>query len=322
MALHLIEADRSNLHGQFSCDLPPARIVDSGDTVRYRTLDVAWGMEPHRPDGATRRKFEPRESPRDDGPCLLGPVAVRGAEPGSVLEIQVEAVLPAAWGWTQVGDVGTFNIALNRALGIADGVSQVTRWALDAEAMVGTNQHGHRVRLRPFLGTIGLAPAAPGWHTAWPPRSTGGNLDCKELVAGSTLFLPVAVPGGLVSVGDGHAAQGDGEVGGTAIECPMNEVDLRFVVRNDLTLDAPRANTPAGWLTFGFGADLDEAAVAAMNGMLDLLAERLGFQRKDALALASVTVNLHVTQLVNGIVGVHAVLPHDVIEEHPETSLR
>jgi acetamidase/formamidase len=287
--------------------------VDSGDTVRYRTLDVAWGMENHKEGDLPRRKFEPREAPRDDGPCLVGPVAVRGAEPGSVLEIHIETVVPGTWGWTVAGEIGFFNSKLNRTLGVAEGQPRTTRWRLDTEAMIARSHHGHSVGLRPFLGTIGLSPATPGWHSAWSPGRTGGNLDSKELTAGSTLYLPVAVPGALVSVGDGHAAQGDGEVSGTGIECPIERADLRYVVRNDLELDAPRARTPEAWITFGFSEDLHEAAAQALNGMLDLMMRQFGLSRKDTLALASPVVDLRVTQLVNGVCGVHARLPHEAI---------
>jgi acetamidase/formamidase len=314
MSLHSIEPERATLHGQFSPGLEPALTVDSGDTVSYSTLDVAWGIEHHKEGDLPRRKFGPRESPRDDGPCLVGPVAVRGAEPGSVLEVHVEAVEPGTWGWTVAGEIGFFNGELNRALGVAEGPPRTTRWRIDTEAMVARSHYGRSVRLRPFLGTIGLSPGGPGWHSAWPPGCTGGNLDCKELIAGSTLYLPVAVPGALVSVGDGHAAQGDGEVSGTGIECPMERADLRYVVRNDLELDAPRARTPGGWITFGFSEDLDEAATRALKGMLDLMARQFGLCRKDILALASLVVDLRVTQLVNGVCGVHAVLPHEAVQ--------
>ena len=243
MALHLLEPHRVTLHGQFSRTLAPALEVDSGDTVRYHTLDMAW---------RTTGKMARHAQSSNPGNSRAMPVLVSwgpswcaggaGQRPGD----------PYRGGrtyrvrWTLTGDIGTFSAALNRALGITDGSQHVVRWRLDSDAMIATSQGDHRVRLRPFLGTVRLALAAPGWHEAWPPRLTVGNLDCKELVAGSTLYLPVAVPGALVSVGDGHAAQGDGEAGGTAIECPIDRVDLRYVVRNDLAFDAPRAHTPAG----------------------------------------------------------------------------
>jgi acetamidase/formamidase len=180
--------------------------------------------------------------------------------------------------------------------------------------MTGRNQHGHTVRLRPFLGVLGMPPAEPGIHPTRPPRRCGGNIDCKELVAGSALYLPIAVPGALFSAGDGHAAQGDGEVAGPAIECPMEQVDLTFALRDDLPLHVPYAHTPAGWVTFGLHEDLNEATLLALDAMLDLLAAQMGIHRKDALALASVAVDLRVTQIVNQVRGVHAVLPHGAIE--------
>lgn len=157
-----------------------------------------------------------------------------------------------------------------------------------------------------------MPPPEPGRHSTVPPRWHGGNLDCRELVAGSTLYLPVPVEGALLSVGDGHAAQGDGEVSGTAIECPMERVDLTLGLLPELfgrPLTTPVARTPAGWVTMGLGDDLDEAAAEAMDAMLDVLAAVHGLGRSEALALASVVVDLRVTQVANQTFGVHAVLP-------------
>ena len=314
MALHTLEPERATLHGQFARDLAPVLTVASGDVVRCRTLDVSWGLEARRPDGSPRDTFGPRETPRDDGPCLLGPIAIQGARPGHLLEIHVEALVPGAYGWTFAGEIGFFNTALNQALGVAEGPPQLVRWSLDPIRMLGTSHLHHRVRLRPFLGTLGLCPAGDGWISAWPPRRTGGNIDCKELVAGTVLYVPVEVDGAGVSLGDGHAAQGDGEASGTAIECPMDQVDLRFILRDDLQLDALRAKTPAGWITFGFSETLDEAVVLALNDMLDLVMAQFRLDRKDALALISVAADVRITQLVNGVRGVHVVLPHGAIE--------
>jgi acetamidase/formamidase len=163
------------------------------------------------------------------------------------------------------------------------------------------------------MGVMGMPPDVPGVLPTAPPRDCGGNIDCKELVAGSTLYLPIAVPGGLFSVGDGHGAQGDGEASGTAIECPMERVNLTFDLHPDLRLRAPRANTPAGWITFGFHEDLDEATIQATDGMLQLLGEQYGLARPEALAIASIVVDLRITQIVNGVRGVHAVLPHGAL---------
>jgi acetamidase/formamidase len=178
---------------------------------------------------------------------------------------------------------------------------------------VAVNQYGHRVALRPFFGIMGLPPAEPGWHTGWHPRPTGGNMDCKELTAGSTLYLPIAVPGALFSCGDAHAAQGDGEVGGMAIECMMEQADLRFGVWDNFPITTPHIKSGTGWVTLGFGEDLDAATAVALNAMVNLIARQHGVTRGEAIALASVVVDLRITQLVNGVRGVHAVLPHGAI---------
>ena len=167
--------------------------------------------------------------------------------------------------------------------------------------------------LRPFLGVLGMPPAEAGVHPTSPPRTSGGNIDCTELVAGTTLYLPIPVDGALFSAGDGHAAQGDGEVSQLAIECPVERAELTLSARDDLPLEWPAARTDEAWITFGFDEDLDEAAAIAIDGMLELMAREHGLERRDALALASVAVDLRVTQLVNGARGVHAMLRHDAI---------
>jgi acetamidase/formamidase len=157
-----------------------------------------------------------------------------------------------------------------------------------------------------------MPPAEPGIHSTIPPRRSGGNIDCKELVAGTTLFLPIPVDGARFSAGDGHAAQGDGEVSGTAIEAP---VEARFTldVRDDMPLEWPVARTADAWLTFGFDEHLGLAARIAVDGMLDLMEREHGIARSDALALASIVVDLRVTQVVNQVLGVHAVLRDDAL---------
>lgn len=310
MAVHTLEPIRSHLHGHFSSELPPILTVSSGDTVRVRTLDGGWGLEPPHVDGSKRQLIEPRDPRLDSGHALCGPIAVRGAEPGMVLEIAIEAIEPGAWGWTRAGG---WKSPLNERLGLVGGGDVTLVWTIDAAAGTARDQHGHVVSLRPFMGVIGMPPAEPGIHSTIPPRTFGGNMDCKELVAGSRLFLPIPVRGALLSVGDGHAAQGDGEVSGLAIECPMERVDLTLRLRDDLALAGPLAETPAGTIALGFGRTLDEAAAEALEGMLAVLRQRFGAERREALALASVAVDLRVTQVVNDIVGVHAVLPPGAI---------
>ncbi|MDQ8737687.1 acetamidase/formamidase family protein [Paenibacillus sp. LHD-38] len=310
MVHYSINPERSTLHGSFSRDFEPILTIDSGDVVRYSTLDAGWGLEPFLAPGV-RKRFEPRERPRDGGHALCGPIAIRGAEPGTVLEIKINEIHPGSWGWNSAGG---FPSPINKSLGIADGEEFHLNWKLDATSMIGISDKGHKVSLRPFMGVMGMPPDEPGIHSTFPPRSCGGNIDCKELTAGSTLYLPVPVSGGLFSVGDGHAIQGDGEVGSPALECPMELLDLTFSVRKDISLTMPRAKTLTAWLTMGFHEDLNEATIIALVGMLDLMKEIFGFERKEALALASLVVDLRITQIVNGVRGVHAVLPHGAIE--------
>jgi acetamidase/formamidase len=174
-----------------------------------------------------------------------------------------------------------------------------------------TDQEGRIVSLQPFLGVLGMPPDEPGIHPTAPPRACGGNLDCALLGQGSTLFLPIAVDGALVSAGDGHARQGDGEVCQLAIECPLDRVALTLDVDPTLRLRMPVVRTADAWATLGVDEDLDEAAALAVEGMLDLMRREHGLERRDAYALASVVVDLRVTQVVNGVKGVHAVLRDD-----------
>lgn len=307
MAIYKIEPDENTLHGFFSRDLSPVLNINSGDTVHFKTIEAEWGLE-----NFPILKEAPKSSPPPrklattniDGPrghALCGPIAIRGAEPGMTLAIKVEAIRTGTWGWTFGGDeLAEYNV--------------LHVWELDPDQLRGRNQHGHQVKLHPFMGVMGMPPAEAGQHSTVPPRATGGNLDCKELVAGSTLYLPIAVPGGLFSTGDGHAVQGDGEVSRTAIECPMDDVELTFHLLSDLHLQTPRADTPAGWLTFGLDESLNIAAQSALNDMVSLMADKFNVTRSDAKALASLVVDLRVTQIANKVFGVHAVLPHHAIE--------
>ena len=281
--IHELPFDRRTLHGHFSRDLEPVLSIDPGDTVRFATPNAGWWL-----DDETR--FAPISSPEDDGHALAGPIEVRGATEGRTLAVQIDEVVPGPWGET-----------------FGDGVR--VRWELTDG--IGSAL-GRRVQLAPFLGVMGMPPVGHGVHSTVPPRPQGGNIDCKELVAGTTLFLPVPYDGACFSAGDGHAAQGDGEVSGTAIECP-SAAQLTLDLRDDLALDWPCARIDGAWLTFGFDTDLTAAAWKANEGMLDLLEREHGLDRPEALAFASVVADLRVTQLVNGVLGVHAVLRDDAV---------
>jgi acetamidase/formamidase len=301
--LHEIPLERHTLHGHFSCDLDPVITVSSGDSIAFSCPNAGWWL-----DRETR--FEPRDRVLDAGHALCGPVEIDGARAGQVLEVGVESVRVGGWGVTEAGGFAT---PLNDKLGVSGLEEWRLHWSLDPQAMLGRDQHGRELDLRPFLGVLGMPPPEPGIHSTQPPRVWGGNIDCRELVAGVTLFLPIPVDGARFSAGDGHARQGDGEVSQLAIECPVERAVLTLTVRDDLRLDAPIARTPDSWITFGFDEDLDEAAALATDGMLELMGREHGLERRDALALASLVVDLRVTQLVNGTRGVHAVLPHDAL---------
>jgi acetamidase/formamidase len=300
---HEIPLERRTLHGHFSRDLEPIVTIDSGDTVAVACLDAGWNVEPG-------RKFGPRSDELDDGHALVGPIEIRGAKANQTLEVRIEAVKVGAWGATFAGGWQT---PLNDELGVSVGEGTELNWTLDVDAGLAVDQYGREVELRPFPGVLGMPPPEPGVHSTGPPRRFGGNIDCKELVAGTKLLLPIPVDAALFSAGDGHARQGDGEVSQTAIECPLDRLELTLTVNDEPPLETPAAWTPDAWLTFGFDEDLDRAAAIAIDAMLKLMEREHGLERRDALALASVVVDLRVTQIVNGVRGIHALLAHDAI---------
>lgn len=313
MAHYTIKPEAKTLHGYFSRDLAPVLTIDPGDTVSYSTLDAGWGSEQIPVEDVIREKSELQKKDPLNGHAMCGPVEIRGAKKGQVLEIHIGEMRPGNYGFNFGGGYYSHN---TEYLNLQEHPGAKLLWSVDADqgtASVNIGEKMFTIKTAPFMGVMGMPPDLPGLYSTIPPRFCGGNMDCKELVTGSTLYLPIAVDGGLFSVGDGHAAQGDGEISGTAIECPMERVDLTFGLRSDMSLNFPRANTHAGWITFGFHRLLDEASMIAINGMLDLMTELYGVNRKEAFALASVVVDLRVTQIVNGVNGVHAILRHGVL---------
>jgi acetamidase/formamidase len=291
---HEIPLEQRTVHGWFSRDYEPVLSVDSGDSIELQSLNAGW-----------RWNIEERwDVPEGAGHALTGPILVRGAQAGGTLAVHFDELRVATWGATFAGG---WPSPLNDFLGVSEGEQHILRWSLDAEADVGRDQHGREVDLRPFLGVAGMPPPDSGEHPTGPPRRFGGNIDCGELVEGTTLYLPIPVDGALFSAGDGHARQGDGEVSQTAIECPMERVRLSLSLA-DVELENPIARIADAWLAFGFDEDLDAAAHQAIDGMLRLMGREHGLERRDALALASVVVDLRVTQVVNGVKGVHALL--------------
>ena len=281
MAKHELPLERRSLHGCFSRELEPVLEVVPGDSVHIAVPASTWHLE-------SGERLEKRPE-LDAGHALAGPISVHGATAGQTLAVTVEEVVPGSWGLT------------------FGGPEHEVRWEIGGGVARGA---GHEVALAPFLGVLGMPPPEPGIHSTRPPRRWGGNIDCKELVAGTTLFLPIPVDGALFSAGDGHAAQGDGEVSGWAIETPA-EARLTLDLRDDLPLEWPAARIDGAWLTFGFDPHLGRAARIAVDGMLALMEREHGLPHADALALASVAVDLRVTQVVNEALGIHAVLRDD-----------
>lgn len=300
-----------NLHSSFSSHYEPILTLQSGDTLHLTTPDIQWGYSASKEQ--EKQVFSSREKESAKIHPMIGPIAIEGAEPGMVIEVRTNELIPGWYGTNWAGKLPSWQ---NEKLGLLESERIQVDWHLDAENMSGKCSIGNkefRVGLSPFLGLIGLAPAGDGIHSTRPPRRTGGNIDCKELVRGSSLFLPIEVDGGMLSLGDGHALQGDGESSGTAIECPMDLADVTVILHKEWSLSMPRAHTPAGWITFGFHEDLNEAAAVALDEMVQLVQHFHGIQKAEALALASVAVDLHITQVVNGVKGVHAILPHGAI---------
>ncbi|WP_375422849.1 acetamidase/formamidase family protein [uncultured Friedmanniella sp.] len=286
----------------FSAGHAPVATIEPGERLTVGSLDASGYLERQRHPG----EEQPRLHPSGRGHCLTGPIAVRGARPGQLLALRLHALRPGPWGWTVAAALDT---PITRRLGIADGPPSWLLWELDPDAGTGRESRGFVRHLAPFLGVMGVAPAAAGEHSTIPPRAgSGGNIDCRELMAGSTLYLPVAVPDALLYLGDGHAAQGDGEVGGTAIECAMT-TELTVDLVEDPPLTSIHAETPAGLITFGFDADLNAATGDALDAMVTWMQSRYDVDRATALALASTAVDLRVTQVANRTWGVHAVLP-------------
>jgi acetamidase/formamidase len=315
---YTIEPNADNVRGSFSRDYPPILHINPGDIVTVRTLDARWNLEPYAGPGLPVRVLEHGEY----GHCLCGPIFVRGAKPGMVLGVHVRSLRPTPWGWSEAAGKPT---AINRRLGLTGGTPTSLLWQIDCDRSVATDQAGHRIDVSPFLGVIGLAPAEPGIHSTIPPRRCGGNIDCKEIVAGSTIYLPILCDGALLSVGDGHAAQGDGELSETAIECGMtSELGIELVGADEVP--APCALTPTGRVTLGFDPDLSEAMFHAAGAMLRWLERLLEVDRGTALALSSLVVDLRITQVVNETWGVHAILTNTALRNlgydkarHPPT---
>ncbi|MFB6310473.1 MAG: acetamidase/formamidase family protein [Salinirussus sp.] len=292
--VHLSDAEENIHTGYFDNSLEPVLSIESGDVVAFECRDAPNG---HFDADSTVADLEDKP---DDGHPLTGPVRIAEAKPGDVLQIDLLDVQHKGWGVSYF-----YPGRVEKGLLPEDFEKPgLHYWELDDD--IGHFVDDITVPLDPFPGIVGVAPAADGRHSSTPPRPVGGNLDCKHLTAGSTLYLPVEVDGALASIGDGHAAQGDGEVCVTGIETPT-EITAQFHVRTDLELSAPQFTTEAPLsepqsdfhATMGIADDLRQAAKRAIRQMIDHLESERGLSRSNAYILCSTAVDLKVTEVVN-----------------------
>ncbi|WP_240731831.1 acetamidase/formamidase family protein [Egibacter rhizosphaerae] len=290
---HTLHAAQS--HAGWDRDLAPELEVAPGTTIALETHDASGGqLAPGNDAEALTTLDFGRVNP------TTGPVRIDGAQPGDALAVRIEALEPTGWGWT--ANIPGFGL-------LADDFPEpaLRHWDLTGGSSAAFGDAA-RVPLRPFPGTLGVAPAEPGPHSVIPPRRVGGNMDTRDLVAGTTVWLPVEVEGALFSLGDTHAAQGDGEVCGTAIESPMTVTVTLDVVRGDAP-HAPVFETTRSQrdgedrdgvlATTGVGPDLFEGAKEAVRAMIELLGRRHGLEPVDAYLLCSVVADLRISEIVD-----------------------
>ena len=307
---HTIHRDHGH-HG-WNNAFKPVLTVAPADTIHFETRD------------ASSRQLS-KASTADDLKKLdlafvnpvTGPVFIDGARPGDAVKVTVLNFKPSGWGWT--GNIPGFGLLADQ---FPD--ARLHHWNYDPGLKPAMYGPGGKVPLRPFPGTIGLAPAAPGLHSIVPPRNVGGNMDVRDIIEGTELYLPVEVDGALFSVGDPHAAQGDGEVCGTAIESPI-DVALKLELVKGAHLRMPRYVTPGpvtdhfdkkGYeVTTGIGPDLMAGAKVAVSEMIELLSKRYNYAPVDAYMLCSVCADLRISSIVdvpNWVVSFH--FPRIVLE--------
>jgi acetamidase/formamidase len=300
--------------GYYWAAAKPVLTVTSGDTVEIQTVSgnperlEQAGCPAEQIPAALRTIY--KEIPQDQrgpgGHLLTGPVTIEGAEPGDVLEVRIREIrMDAPFAYN----------AFRKGAGFLPNEFEGTKMKiipLDRTRRVATFAPGIEIPLRPFFGSMGVAPPeSAGKIDSAPPGIHAGNLDNKELVAGTTLFIPVHARGALFEVGDGHAGMGNGEVDITAMETSLTGV-FQFIVRKDLHLKWPRAETPTHWITMGLDSDLTEATKIAVHETLDFLMTEKKLSREDAYMLASVAVDFDITQLVDGTKGVHGMIPKSI----------
>ena len=297
--------------GYYSAKAKPALTVHSGDTVKMQTLSTCGPSERLEKEGVALADIPSYNADiyrevKDKGPgghILTGPVAISEAQPGDVLEVDIlniDVDVPFACN----------GFAAGRGFLPNDFPYSRTRIIpLDRQKRLAHFAPGIEIPIRPFFGSMGVAPPeSAGRIDSAPPWMHAGNMDNKELTAGAKLFIPVNAAGALFEAGDGHAGQGNGEVDITALETFLTGT-FRFIVHKDQHLLWPRAETPTTYITMGFSPDLVEATKLAVRDMINFLVDEKHLTRDDAYMLTSTAVDVDITQLVDGNVGVHAILP-------------
>jgi acetamidase/formamidase len=302
--------------GYYDARAKPVLRIKSGDTVNVHTLitNSPAGLEgaflpADQVEQALRDVFREVKDRGPGGHILTGPIYVEGAEPGDTLEVRIKKIkLAIPYGYNAFGrksgflpeDFPRYRMKIIR---------------IDEKRMVGQFAKGIEIPLRPFFGSMGVAPPPEaGRISSGPPGVHAGNLDNKELVEGTTLFIPVHVRGALFAVGDGHAAQGNGEIDITALETSL-QGKLQFVVRKDMKLRWPRAETPTHHIVMGLDRDLTKAMKIAAREAIAFLTTEKGLSADDAYMLASMTVDFCVTQVVDGTLGVHGMIPKGIFKK-------
>lgn len=302
--------------GYYWSQAKPVLRVQSGDVAEIQTLTVASPAALAR-GGVKDEEIQPElkaihSEVKDKGPgghILTGPIFVEGAEPGDTLEVRIQKI--------QLSTPYAYN-AFSPQRGVLPptdfdkGRSKII--PLDIKRMVADFGPGIEIPLHPFFGSMGVAPEeAQGRINSGPPGDHAGNLDNKDLVAGTTLYIPVHVPGALFEVGDGHAGMGNGEADITALETSLVGT-FQFVVRKDLHLKHPRGETPTHWIAMGLDPDLNQAMIQAVREAIEILVTEKHLSREDAYALCSVAVDFDVTQAVDGTKGIHGMIPKNIFK--------
>jgi acetamidase/formamidase len=315
-AEHELKLIPSNTHtGSFDARLKPVLRIAPGDTVKVEAV-AAFGMDRLLAAGASEAEIPDSLKAMDKymkekglyGGTLTGPIYVEGAQTGDMLEVQIlpgfEFLHP--FGWSGFRGRGT----------LPDDFPYARYKLYRIDVAAGTIQFSPNIAIKasPFWGTIGVAPPVESRNIPnGVPGSHAGNLDFKELVPGSSLYIPVHVPGALLSIGDGHTVQGDGEINGGALETSLRG-SVRVLLHKDKFIKWPRAETPTHFITMGLNTDLNEAARMAAREMIDFLVTEKGLARDDAYMLCSQAVDLRVTQVVDGVKGIHAMIAKSIFK--------